>query len=131
PVILKQRIMAIQDERERLLLLYNEFVGDNIVNTGDRNTKQYTKAFWKLVDKLTSAFNYPDPTQYDLFLYAQEMKPDGYTRIFNFYQKGLIQLYNILHEDIYKTKEVVTKGRCVKELVSVSAKEYLLSLKNN
>ncbi|CAG8809920.1 25624_t:CDS:1, partial [Gigaspora rosea] len=105
PVILKQRIMAIQDEHERLLLLYNEFVEDNVVNTGDRKIKQYTEAFWKLVDKLTSAFNYPNPTQHDLFHHAQDMKPDGYTRMFKFYQKGLIQLYNILHEDIYKTKE--------------------------
>ncbi|CAG8747437.1 12883_t:CDS:2, partial [Gigaspora margarita] len=63
----------------------------------------------KLVDELTSAFNYPDPTQHDLFLHAQEMKPD----------------------DIYKTNEVVTKGRHFKELVSVLAKEYLLFLKNN
>ncbi|CAG8845076.1 844_t:CDS:1, partial [Gigaspora margarita] len=104
---------------------------DNIVNTEDQNTKQYTEAFWKLVDELTSAFNYPNPTQHDLFHHAQEMKPDGYTQMFNFYQKGLIWLYNILHEDIYKTKEVVTKGRQVKELVSISAKDYLLSLKNN
>ncbi|CAG8857503.1 21950_t:CDS:2, partial [Gigaspora margarita] len=95
PVILKQRIMAIQDERERLLLLYNKF---------------------KLVDKLTSTFNCSNPTQHELFHHAQEMKPNGYTRIFNFYQKGLIWLYNILHEDIYKTKEVVTKERRVKEL---------------
>ncbi|CAG8746617.1 27454_t:CDS:2 [Gigaspora margarita] len=95
--------MAIQDERERLLLLYNEFVEDNVVNTEDLNTKQY----------------------------IEEMKPDGYTWMFNFYQKGLIRLYNIFHKDIYKTKEVVTKGRWVKELVSILAKEYLLSLKDN
>ncbi|CAG8642857.1 4308_t:CDS:2, partial [Dentiscutata heterogama] len=89
PVILKQRMMAIQDKRDRLLLLYNKFVGDNVVSTGDRNTKQYTEAFWELVDELTSAFNHPDFTQHNLFRHAQEMKPDDYTRIFNFYKKGL------------------------------------------
>ncbi|CAG8598029.1 1702_t:CDS:2, partial [Dentiscutata heterogama] len=83
----------------------NASVFKSIDITEDRNIKQYTEAFWKLVDELTSAFNHPDPTQHDLFRHAQEMKPDGYTRMFNFYKKGLIRLYNILHEDIYKTKE--------------------------
>ncbi|CAG8701020.1 21642_t:CDS:2 [Cetraspora pellucida] len=87
PVILKQRITAIQDEHERLLLLYNEF----------------------LVDKLTNAFNHPDPTQHGLFQHTQEMKPDN----------------------IYKTKEKVTKEKQVKELVSVLAKQYLLSMKDD
>ena len=58
------------------------------------------------------------------------MKHDGYIRMFNFYRNGLTRLYNILHEDIYKTKEPVTKGRWVKELVSVSAKQYLLAKKD-
>ncbi|CAG8822585.1 24861_t:CDS:1, partial [Gigaspora margarita] len=68
--------MAIQDEHKRLLLLYKGFVGDNVVNTEDQNTKQYTKTFLKLVDELTSTFNYPNPTQHVLFQYAQETKPD-------------------------------------------------------
>ncbi|CAG8668075.1 15508_t:CDS:1, partial [Gigaspora margarita] len=84
-----------------------------------------------LVDELTFAFYNPDPVQHDLFKYAQEMKPEGYIRIFNFYRNGLIHLYNILHEDIYKTKEPVTKGRQVKELVNVSAKQYLLAKKDS
>ncbi|CAG8483677.1 13795_t:CDS:2 [Dentiscutata heterogama] len=62
-----QRMMAIQDECDRLLLLYNKFMRDNVVSTGDRNTKQYTEAFWELVDELTSAFNHPDLTQHNLF----------------------------------------------------------------
>ncbi|CAG8841614.1 16576_t:CDS:2, partial [Gigaspora margarita] len=79
--------MSIQDEYERMLLLYDEF----------------------LVDKLTFVFYNPNPEQHDLFKYVQEIKPNGYIRMFNFYRSGLTHLYNILYEDIYKTKEPVTK----------------------
>ncbi|CAG8834574.1 7684_t:CDS:1, partial [Gigaspora margarita] len=41
---LKQKIMAIQDEYERLLLFYNEFVEDNKINIENHKVKQYTKA---------------------------------------------------------------------------------------
>ena len=58
--------MSIQDERERLLLLYDEFVKDNIVNIGDRAVKQYTETLWQLVDELTFAFYNPVPAQHDL-----------------------------------------------------------------
>ncbi|CAG8834754.1 39738_t:CDS:1, partial [Gigaspora margarita] len=131
PAILKQRIMSIQDKRERMLLLYDEFVEDNIVNTRNCIVKQYTKTLWQLVDKLTFAFYNPDPVQHDLFKYAQEMKPDSYIRMFNFYRSGLTRLYNILHKDIYKTKEPVIKGRWVKDLVNISAKQYLLAKKDS
>ncbi|CAG8848456.1 28781_t:CDS:2, partial [Gigaspora margarita] len=95
-------------ERERILLLYDEFVEDNIVNTRDRAVKKYTEAMWQLVDELTFAFYFPDPAQHDLFKHAQEMN----------------------NEDVYKTKEPVLKGRQVKELVNVSAKQYLLAKKD-
>ncbi|CAG8560719.1 2093_t:CDS:2 [Cetraspora pellucida] len=98
PANLKQKIMAIQDERERVLLLYDEFVEYNQINIGKRKVTQYTEALWQLVDKLTFAFYHPDPTQHDLFKHAQEMNRD----------------------------EKVTKGRQVKDLVNVLAKEYLL-----
>jgi hypothetical protein len=129
PVILNQRITAIQDERERMMMLFNEFVGNSMVSTEDRAVKQYTEALWQLVDELTHAFDHPDPTQHDLFRHAQEMNEDGYQRMFSFYGTGLTRLYNILHEEIYKTKEK-TKGRRVKDLVNVSAKQYLLSIKD-
>ncbi|CAG8820851.1 30639_t:CDS:1, partial [Gigaspora margarita] len=102
---------------------------NNKINIGNRKVKQYTEALWQLVDELTFAFYNPDPTQHDLFKHAQEINQDGYIRIFNFYRSGLVRLYNILHEDIYKTKKKVTKGRRVKDLVSVSAKKYLLAIK--
>ncbi|CAG8488309.1 16164_t:CDS:1, partial [Gigaspora rosea] len=111
------------------LLLYDEFVEDNKINFGSHKVKQYNETLWQLIDELTFAFYDPDPTQHDLFKHAQEMNRDGYMRMFNFYRSGLIRLYNILHEDVYKTKEKVTKGRRVKDLVSVSAKEYLLAIK--
>ncbi|CAG8855552.1 19536_t:CDS:1, partial [Gigaspora margarita] len=89
----------IQDEHERILLLYDEFVEDNIVNTRDRAVKKYTEAMWQLVDELTFTFYFPDPAQHDLFKHVQEMNNESYTRMFNFYRKGLVRLYNILHED--------------------------------
>ncbi|CAG8746435.1 11300_t:CDS:2, partial [Dentiscutata erythropus] len=43
PANLKQKIMAIQNEHERILLLYDEFVEDNKINIGNCKIKQYTK----------------------------------------------------------------------------------------
>ncbi|CAG8627911.1 8653_t:CDS:1, partial [Scutellospora calospora] len=120
----------IEDKCERMLLLYNKFVEDNIVSTGDRAVKPYTETLWQLIEELTSAFNSPDPKQHNLFKHVQELNPAGYTRMFNFYRTSLGRLYNILHEEVYKTKKV-TKGRRVKELVNVSAKQYLLTTKEN
>ncbi|CAG8568468.1 12418_t:CDS:2 [Gigaspora margarita] len=100
-----------------------------MINTGDRAVKKYTKALWQLVDKLTFAFYFLDPAQHDLFKYVQEMNNKGYTQIFNFYKKGLVCLYNILQEDVYKIKEPVLKRKWVKELVNVLAKQYLLAKK--
>ncbi|CAG8603299.1 4861_t:CDS:2 [Racocetra fulgida] len=62
PVVLKQRIMAIQDERRRMILLYNEFVEDNIINTGNHIFNQLTETLWQLIEDLTTAFGYPDST---------------------------------------------------------------------
>ncbi|CAG8544899.1 12683_t:CDS:2, partial [Cetraspora pellucida] len=75
------RNSPIQNERERMLMLYSEF---------------------ELVDELTCAFDLTNPKQYNLFKHAQEMNQD---------------------EEVYKTKKV-TKGRKVKNIVSVLAKEY-------
>ncbi|CAG8537694.1 46122_t:CDS:1, partial [Gigaspora margarita] len=53
--------MSIQNECKRMLLLYDEFVEDNIVITGNYTIKQYTETLWQLVDELTFAFYNPDP----------------------------------------------------------------------
>ena len=89
PVLLKQRIAAIQNERERILMLYSEFVNDNVIIPKDRSVKQYTEVLWELVDELTCAFDLINPRQHNLFKYAQEMSNEGYTRMFAFYEIGL------------------------------------------
>ncbi|CAG8563329.1 1924_t:CDS:2, partial [Scutellospora calospora] len=122
-VLLKQRIAAIQDERERMLMLYSEFVNDNIIVPQNRAVKQYTEVLWELVDELTCTFDLTNPKQHNLFKHAQEMNQDGYKRMFTFYEIGLNILDKLLQEEVYKTKKI-TKGRRVKNLVSVSAKEY-------
>ncbi|KAF0538512.1 hypothetical protein F8M41_007723 [Gigaspora margarita] len=43
PEILKQKIISIQDKCKRILLLYDKFVEDNIVNTENHVVKQYTE----------------------------------------------------------------------------------------
>jgi uncharacterized protein with GYD domain len=130
PVLLKQRIAAIQDERERMLMLYSEFVGDNIIIPKDRVVKQYTEVLWELVDELTCAFDFTDPTQHNLFKYAQEMNQAGYTRMSTFYEIGLDRLNKLLQEEVYKTQKA-TKGRRIKNIVSVSAEQYRSLVKND
>ncbi|CAG8721172.1 27521_t:CDS:2 [Gigaspora margarita] len=61
--------MLIQDERERMLLLYDKFVEDNIVNARNRVVKQYTETLCQLVDELTFAFYNPDPKWSYSFVY--------------------------------------------------------------
>ncbi|CAG8808809.1 1668_t:CDS:1, partial [Dentiscutata erythropus] len=48
PANLKQKIMAIQDKHERVLLLYDEFVEYNQINVGKCKVIQYTEALWQL-----------------------------------------------------------------------------------
>ncbi|CAG8601669.1 22876_t:CDS:1 [Cetraspora pellucida] len=122
--------MAIQDEHERMMLLYNEFVKDNVVSTEDRAVNQYTETLWQLIEDFTTAFGYPDPTQHYLFKHAQEINQNSYIRMFNFYRNSLVRLYNILNEEIYKTKKEIAKERRTKDLVNVSAKKYLLAIKD-
>ncbi|CAG8760280.1 7290_t:CDS:2 [Cetraspora pellucida] len=78
------------------------------INKFDNSSSTNKYLVKQLVDELTFAFYDLDPAQHDLFKHAQKMK----------------------HDDIYKTKEPVTKGRWVKELVNVSAKQYLLAKKD-
>ncbi|CAG8740042.1 14394_t:CDS:1, partial [Dentiscutata heterogama] len=99
PVLLKQRIAAIQDEHERMLMLYSEFVSDDVIIPKDQAVKQYTVVLWKLVDELTCAFDFTNPRQHNLFKHAKEMNHNGYTRMFTFYKIGLNRLDKLLQEE--------------------------------
>ncbi|CAG8808329.1 15497_t:CDS:1, partial [Racocetra fulgida] len=70
------------------------------------------------------------PRQHNLFKHAQEMNHDGYTRMFTFYETGLNRLNKLLQEEVYKTSKA-TKKRRAKNLISTSAKEYELPIKND
>ncbi|CAG8765642.1 9922_t:CDS:2, partial [Cetraspora pellucida] len=97
-VLLKQRIAAIQDEHKRMLMLYSEFVSDNVIVSQDQAVKQYTEVLWELVDELTCAFNLTNPKQDNLFKHTQEMNQDGYKRMFTFYKIRLNRLDKLLQE---------------------------------
>ncbi|CAG8757915.1 30614_t:CDS:2 [Gigaspora margarita] len=90
-------------------MLYSEFVSNNVIISQDQAVKQYTEVLWELVDELTCAFDLTNPKQHNLFKHAQKMNQD---------------------EEVYKTKKV-TKGRRIKNIVNVSAKEYQSLVKNN
>ncbi|CAG8811001.1 30410_t:CDS:1, partial [Racocetra persica] len=87
------------DEHERMLMLYSEFVSDNVIIPKDRAVKQYIEVLWKLVNELTCVFDFTDPRQHNLFKHIQEMNHDSYTQIFTFYEIGLNRLNKFLQEE--------------------------------
>ena len=131
PMLLKQQITAIQDENERILKLYAELVGDNTISTKDRAVKQCIEVLWQLIDELTHAFDLSDSTQHHLFRHASEMTPEGYTKMFMFYEIRLKRLNKLLDEEVYKSKKKVTTGRRAKNLGTVSVKQYQSFVKEN
>ncbi|CAG8571765.1 4997_t:CDS:1 [Dentiscutata heterogama] len=108
---LKLQISSVQAERERLELLLSQYMGDAVIAKEDRCVQSRKERLWKLANDLFNAFSLPDPKTHELFINTQELTREGFSNIFECYEKGIARLGAILRQDVYKTEARVTKGR--------------------
>ncbi|CAJ0832747.1 10965_t:CDS:2 [Entrophospora sp. SA101] len=127
---LKELIGTVQSERERMLMLYDEFVDDNTVSKHPRAVRDHKQALWKLVDEILQAFNDDIPEKSILFKEATQLTSGGYQLMFTCYDKGVGRLKKIVDQDIDMTQIRNTVGRRRKELVPLEVKD-LGKLKSN
>jgi hypothetical protein len=113
---LKNLIKATQSERERLLILYDEYVDDISTSRNIRAVNDRNEALWKLVDELLETFNDSSPEKCPMFTEAKQLTTKGYQLMFSCYEKGIERLENIIKQDIDKT-ERKTPGRRKKDII--------------
>jgi len=80
---LSLQISAVQSEKDRLELLFSEYIGDNVLVQKERNVKSHKEGMWNLIDDLTDAFSRSNPLTHELFSYSKEMKSEGLKGFFN------------------------------------------------
>ncbi len=85
---LKRQIKSAQNEKERMDLLFSEFIGDNVMSKTDRAINSRHEILWKLIDKLVEAFQLNLPSQHELFQNCSEFNLDGFNRLYNCYKIG-------------------------------------------
>ncbi|GET00647.1 hypothetical protein GLOIN_2v1474502 [Rhizophagus clarus] len=112
---LKRQIKAAQAERERMDLLFGEFIGDIVISRKDRAVDGRHELFWTLIKSLLTAFDSSNPTSLPLFQNCKELTESGYTKLFSCYNRGKERLIQIYRQEVLKIDPVNTKGRRAKE----------------
>jgi hypothetical protein len=120
---LKRQIKASQTERERMDLLFGEFVDDIVISKKDRAVDGRRESFWALVDSLLIAFESSSPTNHSLFQNCKELTDDGFSKLFSCYDKGKERLTQIYRQEVLKIDPINTKGRRAKEVVVTKTKD--------
>jgi len=114
---LKERMAAVEFERERMNLLLSDFIDDPSVVHTERNLKSRKESTWKLTVDLLEAFNMSNPASHPLFQNTSQNNNEGFHRLFACYNIGKERLYNIYKQDIEKTVERNTTGRRARNIV--------------
>ncbi|CAG8770998.1 17388_t:CDS:2, partial [Dentiscutata heterogama] len=108
---LKERMMVVEFEKERINLLLSDFIDDPSVVHTERNLKSRKESSWKLTVDLLEALNMSNPASHSLFQNTSQNNNEGFHRLFACYNIGKKRLYNIYKQDIEKTVERNTTGR--------------------
>src|SRR2546429_620139 len=114
---LKERMAAVEFERERMNLLLSDFIDDPSVVHTECNLKLRKESTWKLTVDLLEAFNMSNPASHPLFQNTSQNNNEGFHRLFTCYNIGKERLYNIYKQDIEKTVECNTTGRRARNIV--------------
>ena len=127
---LKQQISSIQTERERLDVLLNEYVGEDIFIRSEHTIKSRKEALWNLVNQLVDAFNLIDSTTHEIFKDTTENNPNGFNNLFTCYELGIERLNNIHAQEIEKSIPINTKGRRIKNIKTIIIEQRKIIEKN-
>jgi hypothetical protein len=121
---LKDLIKTVQVERERMLMIYDEFVDQIDIKRKTRNVDERRQAMWRLTDELLTAFEDNLPENSILFKETTQLTREGYLRFFTSYGKGVTRLETILRQDVELIERRDTKGRRKKDLKSLKVKDF-------
>nr|CAG8595457.1 516_t:CDS:2 [Entrophospora candida] len=102
---------GLQVERERMLMLYDEFVDESNVPRKERNVNEHRQAMWGLADELLKTFESNLPERSILLKETTQLTKEGYQRLFTCYKKGVVCLEKIIRQDIDLTEPRNTVGR--------------------
>jgi hypothetical protein len=115
---LKRQIKAAQSEKERMNLLFDEFLGDIVLSTGTRAVNRRREILWKLTKQLIEAFEMIDGTQHSLFQNCDQLTSEGFDKLFCCYKNGITRLDKIFRQEILHLEVVDTKGRRAKGVIT-------------
>jgi hypothetical protein len=121
---LKNNIRSAQTIHERLNTVLSEFINDATISKGTRALKTRQEAMWKTADLLLRAFKASTPEQHELFRATTQLTQTGYEHLFTCYDKGLDRLRAIERQDVRALEDRVAKGRRMKNVVPMTAKEH-------
>src|SRR5581483_8773265 len=113
---LKRQIKSTQSERERMDLLFGEFIDDIVISKKDRAVNGRHELFWTLINSLLIAFDSQNPISHSLFQNCKELNESGYIKLFSCYNKGKERLTQIYRQEVLKIDPVNMKGRRAKEV---------------
>ena len=111
---LKRQIKSAQNEKERMNLLFSEFLGDTVMSKSDRAVNNRHEILWNLVDKLVETFQVD---KHKLFQNCPELNLEGFKRLYECYEAGKQRLIKIFRQEILELEPVDTTGRRAKEIV--------------
>ncbi|RHZ81740.1 hypothetical protein Glove_117g506 [Diversispora epigaea] len=111
---LKRHIKSAQSEKERMDLLFSEFIEDNVTSKMDRAVKNRHEVLWNLIDKLVEAFQV---NNHELFQNCPECTLLGFQRLYKCYETGKQCLTKIFRQEILKLETIDTTGRRSKDVI--------------
>ena len=120
---LKRQIKAAQSERERIDLLFSEFIDDNVMSCSKHSVDNRYIALWNLIRTLVEAFDSVVPLEHPLFKNNSQLNYEGCQKLFKCYNAGLERLKTIYRQEILRIETINTKGRKAKEVVVSKVKD--------
>ncbi|RHZ67000.1 hypothetical protein Glove_303g24 [Diversispora epigaea] len=116
---LKRHIKSAQSEKERMDLLFSEFIEDNVTSKMDRAVKNRHEVLWNLIDKLVETFQV---NNHELFQNCLECTLLGFQRLYKYYETGKQHLTKIFRQEILKLETIDTTGRRSKDVIAKTEK---------
>jgi hypothetical protein len=115
---LKRQIKAAQSKKERMNLLFDEFLGDIILSTGKRAINRRQETLWELTKQLIKAFEITEGTQHLLFQNCDQLTSEGFDKLFCCYKDGITRLEKIFRQEILHLEAIDTKDRRAKGVIT-------------
>lgn len=120
---LKRQIKAVQSERERMNLLFDEYLDDIVLSTSKRAVNGRRERLWILINKLLEAFEMENGANHPLFNGPNQLTSIGYMKLFGCYESGEKRLNVIFKQEVLGLEPINTKNRRSRDVVVTKVKD--------